>query len=452
MNAEGSPRRSVPSRSARRARKSGHAGPALVRIPSPTLRLADDWLLGDDHDAHADGPAPLHGDYESPRVETIYYGPGAFDRIAGLVDRFRGERVFLVTSATLERAGVVKRLEALLGARIAGVHSETRQHVPRSAALIAAQRARDVHADMLISVGGGTSIDCAKAVGMCLAEKISEPDDFDAYRGEFTIAGTRTASLLEDHTLPHIAVPTTLSGAEHTGMLGIMDDERHEKDVFHCPEFVPDAIVLDPDVTADTPSWLWASTGMRAIDHAIEGILSRRSIPLVDALGLESIRILRMELERAAVAPADADVRMSCLHAAWLASYALTNVGVGLSHGIGYQLAARYDIPHGVTSCVVLPTVVEFNAPVVQPQLRRIAGAFGVDVAPLSDGEAAQACVGALRDLIERLGVPHRLRDVVDGKDGLATVAERTVRDGPAATNPRPVIKEDVLRLLEAVW
>lgn len=440
-----------PAASGRRPRRSRAATPH-VRMPAPARRSEGAWLtaVGDGHGVVL--PQIVRGAFESPPVETIYYGPGAFDRIVGLVDRYGGRRVFVIASATLVRAGVSRRLEALLGARLAGVHAETRQHVPRTAVLVAADRAREVDADLLISVGGGTSIDCAKAVGMCLAEQITEPADFDAYRGDFTVAGTRAASLLEDRTLPHIAVPTTLSGAEHTAMLGIMDETRHEKDVFHCEQFVPDAIVLDPEVTVDTPAWLWASTGMRAIDHAIEGMLSARSIPLIDALGLEAVRILASRLPDAGHDPGDLAAQMACLHAAWLASHALTNIGVGLSHGIGYQLTAQYDIPHGLTSCAVLPTVVEFNAPVVLPQLRRIADALGADVRELSDVEAADACVAALRALVERLGVTSRLRDLGADQRTLALVAERTVRDGPAAGNPRPVVKEDVLRLLQAAW
>jgi alcohol dehydrogenase class IV len=252
--------------------------------------------------------------------------------------------------------------------------------------------------------------------------------------------------------MPHIAVPTTLSGAEHTGLAGVTDERTHVKGAYTAPGLMPRAIVLDPVVTASTPDWLWAASGMRAVDHAVEGLLSARAMPFTDGLGVEALRLLAANLAASAKNPHDLDARTNCLLATWLSIFGLTNVGVGLSHGIGHQLAAEFDLLHGLTSAIMLPLVMEFIAAETAPAQRRVAEALGVDTRGLDDRAAARAAVHAIRELISELGVPHTLSAVGATRDRLPAVATAALGDPAVAGCPRPVTQADLEHLLAAAW
>ena len=209
------------------------------------------------------------------------------------------------------------------------------------------------------------------------------------------------------------------------------------------------AAFLDPAVTTATPGWLWASTGIRAVDHAIETVCSRISFPFSDGLALEALRLLQQHLPRSASNRDDLESSGYCQLAAWMSIYNLTNVQVGLSHGLGHQLGARNDVPHGVTSCIMLPRVMEFNRSMTAPQQRRIAEAMGVDTRNADDDEAAAAAVSALENLIDTLGIPRRLSDWGVSEADLALIAQDALEDLVVATNPRPIAtQEEVVELL----
>jgi alcohol dehydrogenase class IV len=390
--------------------------------------------------------------FEVPRVDAVTYGAGAFDGIGDLVDRVGGSRAFVLLSGSLVGSPVEETLRSRLGPRLRGLHSGIRQHVPRADVLDAAAAAREAGADCLVSVGGGTPIDCAKAVAMCLATGITGREGFDDYRVRFTYPDTYEVPELPADLVPHIAVPTTLSGAEHTGLAGVTDEVTHVKGSYSAPGLMPRAIVLDPVVTAATPDWLWAASGMRAVDHAVEGLLSSRAMPFTDGLGVEALRLLAANLCHSAKNPDDLDARTNCLIATWLSIFGLTNVGVGLSHGIGHQLAAEFDLLHGLTSAIMLPLVMEFSAEQTAPAQRRVAEALGVDTRERDDRGAAAAAVRAVRELIGDLGVPHTLRAVGAGKDRLPAVAAAALGDPAVAAFPRPVTQEDIEGLLASAW
>jgi alcohol dehydrogenase class IV len=390
--------------------------------------------------------------FSVPHIERVVFGVGAFDAIDDLVQGLGGRRVFALVSTALIGSPVEATLQAHLGPRLVALHSGIRQHVPRATVLEASARARDVGADCLVSVGGGTPIDCAKAVAMCLAAGITSIDGFDDYRVRFTYPDIYEVPELPAGLIPHIAVPTTLSGAEHTGLTGVTDERTHIKGAYSAPGLMPRAIVLDPVVTRGTPDWLWAASGMRAVDHAVEGLLSSRAMPFTDGLGLEALRLLKANLAHSAKNPDDTDARTSCLIATWLSIFGLTNVGVGLSHGIGHQLAAEFDLLHGLTSAIMLPLVMEFSAAQTAPAQRRVAEALDVDTRGLDDPAASAAAVRAVRDLIDELGVPHTLSAVGATRDRLRAVATAALGDPAVAACPRPVTQVDLEQLLAAAW
>ncbi|GAA4700209.1 iron-containing alcohol dehydrogenase [Pseudonocardia yuanmonensis] len=387
-----------------------------------------------------------------PPVDTVTYGPGAFDQIAAQVERVGGSRVMVVLSGSLAGGPVEAALHERLGATVVGVYSRTRQHVPRTSVLEAVQVARENRADCVLSLGGGTPIDCGKAVALALGTGIAEPADFERYRVRFTYPSTYEVPPIEGDIVPHVAVPTTLSGGEHTGLCGVTDDATRSKDAYTSPKLQPRAVVLDPWVTAGTPDWLWAASGMRAVDHAVEGILSARHMPMTDALGAGALRLLTDNLAASAADPHNEQARTDCLLGTWLSIFGLTNVGVGLSHGIGHQLAAEFDMIHGITSAVMLPLVMEFTREQTLPRLRLVAEAMGVDTRDLTDRSAADAAIAAVRDLVTRLGVPDRISAADGTPDALEKIADHVMGDAAVAACPREVTREDVLALLRAAW
>jgi alcohol dehydrogenase len=214
-------------------------------------------------------------------------------------------------------------------------------------------------------------------------------------------------------------------------------------------------VILDAELALRTPPHLWAASGVRAIDHAVEGTLSQRHVPFMDALGLESLRIFRRRLEESVDAADALEARSECLLGAWLAIYALTNVGAGLSHAIGHQLAARFDMMHGVTSAVMLPHVLRFNAPIVGERILRFAEPLGLDVAGLPTEEASARVVDALGAFIarlERFGVPNTLSRAGATRPELEQVADLVLHDMAAAVNPRPLGRADLMELFGAAW
>jgi alcohol dehydrogenase class IV len=399
--------------------------------------------------------APLRGRFSYPRTAEVVYGPGSLGELGGLAERIGAERVFAIASGTLVAEGLAEELRAALGGRLAGVYSGVRQHVPRESVIEAASAAREAGADALLSVGGGTPIDCAKAVDLCLAAGIDSAAGLDDHRIRFTYPDKLEAPALPDQAPPHIAVPTTLSGSEHTDLFGVTDRSRNEKDLYRGPAFAPRAVVLDAELALRTPPALWAASGVRAIDHAVEGTLSARHVPLMDALGAEALRILRRSLADSVDAAEPLALRGECLLGAWLAIYALTNVGAGLSHAIGHQLAAEFDMMHGVTSAVMLPHVLRFNAPVVGPRIVLLAEPLGVDVEGLPEDEATALVIDELAYLIadlERFGVPHTLSAAGATRPELELVADRVLHDMGVQVNPRPVSPTDLSDLFDAAW
>jgi alcohol dehydrogenase class IV len=387
-----------------------------------------------------------------PPVDTVTFGDGAFDTIDDLVTRHGGNRVLAVLSGSLAGTRVEAQLRERLGERLVGVYARTKQHVPRASVLEAAQLGRNGDADCVVSVGGGTPIDCAKAVTLCLGAEITRPEQFDAYRVRFTYPDRYEIPDVPQPLVPHIAVPTTLSGGEHTGLFGVTDELTKSKHSYTNPGFAPKSVVLDPAVTALTPGWLWAASGMRAVDHAVEGILSARHMPFADALATEALRLLSENLPLSVKDASDGEARTNCLLGTWLSIFALTNVGIGLSHGIGHQLAAEFDLIHGVTSAIMLPLVMEFNANHTRPQLRRIAEAFGHQVGDLDDEQATALAIESVRELIQRLEVPNRISAVGGKREALPKIAAHVMADPAVAASPRPVSKDDILALLAAAW
>ena len=239
-----------------------------------------------------------------------------------------------------------------------------------------------------------------------------------------------------------IAVPTTLSGAEFSDLGGCTDRAAGVKQGFTAPGVCPVVVVLDPAVTVHTPDQLWLSTGVRAVDHAVEAICSINAQPLTDACGLEALRRFARALPVTRNEAANLDARLDCQLGVWLAAGSINRVDYGASHGMGHVLGGAYGTPHGITSCILLPGVLAFNRDATAAQQKRIAEALG----------ARDASEG-VRDLIAALGLPTRLRDVLPDKSRFAELAQKSLANQWVRTNPvRIDTVDDALRVLEACW
>lgn len=388
--------------------------------------------------------------FELPRMDRVIYGRDAAKLIGEQVRTLGMTRPLVVASNTLTTStDIVNRVADDCGS-IAVFH-QIPPHVPREAVLDVATAFRDNRADGFVSIGGGSPIDCAKAAALAIAVGIEKTDDIGRYTVRYRHPGPAVVPAVDGTVPPHIAVSTTLSGGEFTPIAGITDLARGVKDIVHADQLTPRVAILDPEIASHTPRELWLTTGVRAIDHIVEGFYSSKRTPHTDALFLAALRILSSDLLSSS-GPADLDGRERCQVAAWLAIAHLKNVSTGLSHGLGHQLGARFGVPHGVTSCILLPPVMAFNRPVTADRQAALAAAMGVAVAGMESEEAAQAAESTLRAMLAEMRVPTRLRDVGVGPEHFRELAEEALQDMIVAGNPRPVTVADALSVLEAAY
>ncbi|MFT4563627.1 MAG: maleylacetate reductase [Gammaproteobacteria bacterium] len=396
----------------------------------------------------------LKGAFTFLPIEDVHYGAGALSSLEANLAKHNIKRALLITGNTLAtKTNLVDKVVAASGGRIAKVFHETTQHVHRGSVINAIESARSIDADGIISFGGGTPNDTGKAVLLGLAEDIRETGDFDRYRVRFEYPSTVEVPPVNGTALPMIAISTTLSGGEFTHFAGVTDSERKVKDLYIDKKLAARAVYLDPELTLETPDWLWLSTGMRSVDHCIEALCSINAHPFTDALASQALNMLSRYLRECKADPSDLVARTNAHLAAWMSVCGLANVNVGLSHGIGHQLGARNDVPHGVTSCVMMPSTMEFNRDYVGNRQVWIAEAMGCDVRGLDTATASALSSDAVRTLVSDLELPSRLRDVGVDVDDFAAIAKDALEDLVVATNPRPVGSlEDVIEVLHHAW
>jgi maleylacetate reductase len=379
----------------------------------------------------------LNGTHRHSRQDEVVYGRPAASVVAAAANAFGAKRLGIVTSRSLSReGGLAERLRAELGECVVWSFDGVRAHSPREDVVQGATGAREAGCDLLVAVGGGSVIDATKVMQICLAGGVSSPSDLDAYRAS---AGGRAASL--DLRVRMVAVPTTLSAAEFTPFAGVTDVARHAKEGYHHPMLAPRAVALDPHVTRDTPMSLWCSTGLKAVDHAVEQLCNPNRAPYADALAEAGLQRLSRALRASKQGPEDLEARLDCQIGAWLAmSGAIAGFGLGASHAIGHTLGGSLGVPHGITSAVMLPAVLEWNESVLGDRSRLVARLMGED-----GGSAAEA----VRNLCRDLELPAKLEDVGVSADRFRAIAEHTMHDRGIRANPRPIHgPEDVEAIL----
>ena len=386
------------------------------------------------------------GVYRYPAMDRVIYGRPFADVLGAEVDRLEARAVYVLASGSLARdTDVVTGIRGVLGNRCAGVTTTIGAHTPRTDVVEAASAAREAHADLILTVGGGSVTDAAKMVGLCLGNDVTQPSALDAYRATTAADGSTIRPPVKAPGARFIAIPTTLSAGEFTAFAGCTDTTRHVKESFAHPLMAPRTVVLDPGVTVHTPQWLWLSTGIRAVDHAVEDLCSVNSQPMSDGASFHALRLLGAGLRAAKANPSDVAARLDCQLGAWMSMVgAQTGVTKGASHGIGHVLGGTAGVPHGYTSCVMLPHVLRFNHEVNAERQALVSEALGEPDAPAADVVAA---------LIAALGLPGRLRDVGVNPEQLDAIAEHAMHDRWVHTNPRKIDGPPTVRmLLDAAW
>ena len=386
------------------------------------------------------------GEFRLTKLENVLYGPGKITGIGRELDRRGLKRALVITGKTLGESPLIGRVKRALDFRLAGVFCGIRQHVPSKTMLAAVEEAKRVDADCLIAFGGGSPIDAAKLVQMAIltGSSTSEPIDF-----------SRSKTVVVGPELPNFAIPTTLSAGEFTGGAGMTDEVTRHKGGRFDERLQPKVVIMDPALTLETPDWLWASTGVKALDHAVECSYSARHQLISDTLAAKAIRILRAHLPASFKGPGIEQVahRGMCQLGAWLSIFGAMNTRLGISHALGHQIGARWDVPHGVTSCITVPHVMRFMAQAAPERFEAIAEGFEVAFDSANPRPAALECAERAAAFVRELGVPTRLSEAGVPRAEIEQIIEPVLAEiNGAKSLGRPLTAQEMTELLKAAY
>ena len=386
--------------------------------------------------------------FRYPRLERVIYGVPFAQALAQEIDLVGAKSVYVLASGTLAReTDAMDQVRQVLGPRLAGLAPAIGAHTPRNDVVAAANGARQAKADLLLTIGGGSVTDAAKMVGICLGNEITEPAQLDRLRATTHPDGSTTRPVTLAPPIRTVTIPTTLSAGEFSAFAGCTDTRgaRHAKESFSHPDAIPRTVILDPALTVHTPAWLFLSTGVRAVDHAAEALCSITPQPFSDAAAVHALGLLSSGLRGVKENPNNLAARLDCQIGAWLSMTGVSaGVPLGASHGIGHVLGGTAGIPHGYTSCVMLPHVMRFNHSVNAARQTLVADALG---------QIQMSAADQLARLIADLGLPGTLRAAGMKAELMDAVAEGSMRDRWIGTNPRKIDGPATVRkLLDAAW
>ena len=378
-------------------------------------------------------------------LDRVHFGTAAAEALHTEATQRGAQRIVVVTSKSLNRkTDAVTTALAQITPQVVGLFDDCIEHTPRDSVIALAQALRAAQADLVVSIGGGTVIDTVKVALVALAEGLTSIEQLDDWHLRVAPDGSRVTPQPRRPPCRQIAVPTTLSGAEFSDLGGCTDTRFGTKQGYTGAFIGAAAVILDPRITLHTPARLWLSTGVRAVDHAVEALCSVNAQPLIDATSVRALQLLGRSLTRYASNPDDLDARLDGQLGAWLAATSIRRTEYGASHGLGHALGADAGVPHGITSCVLLPTVMRYNAEVCAAQMAEIAAALGDPHTPAADQVEA---------LIARLGLPTRLSQLGIGHDRLAVIAQKGMANPWVHSNPRKIHDAAQLEaLLQLAW
>lgn len=377
--------------------------------------------------------------------ETSYYGAGCRSVIADEVRKRGFSKALLVTDKDLIRFGVAEKIEEVL--RNAGIPYEIFSDLKANPTItnvkdgVAAFKAAG--ADFIIALGGGSSIDTAKAVGIV----VNNPEFADVRSLEGTAETKHRA-------VPTFAIPTTAgTAAEVTINYVITDEEARKKMVCVDPNDIPMCAIIDCELMYSMPKGLTAATGMDALTHAIESYITPGAWTMSDMFEMKAIELIARHLKNAVDNGTDTAAREGMAEAQYIAGMGFSNVGLGIVHSMAHPLGAFYDTPHGVANALLLPYVMEYNAESpARPKYLDIARAMGVDTTGMSVDEGIAAAIGAVRALSLSIGIPQRLHEIGVKREDIPALAVAAFNDVCTGGNPRPTSVEDIAALYETAY
>lgn len=388
-------------------------------------------------------PVTHKGTFVFSKIDRILFGQPAAQSARAEAERLGAKRVFLLVSRTMNRTtDEVQKMRDALGERYAGLYDSMPSHTPRDAVVEGANAARAVGADLVITFGGGSVTDGGKMMRLCLQHGIDRVEGLDPFRSR-AMGGGRSAADYEGPTVAQIAIPTTLSAGEFHGSAGCTDTRRNVKEGYRHAKMTPAVIVLDPAPTVHAPMSVFLSTGIRALDHAVEGFCSGRSNPASDGIFLHAVKLLSTGLPRVKQDAANLDARLECQLGMWLAMSARqSGIPMGASHAIGHVLGGTCGVAHGFTSCLMLPHVMHYNRSVNGDRQAFIAEAMG------QKGRDAGDVIG---EFVAELRLPRRLAEVGVTREHFKTIAEHCLHEEYTPLNPRRIDSADqIIEILEA--
>lgn len=384
---------------------------------------------------------PLH---QSAQQERVHFGRPVLEVLPEEVERTGARRVYVITTGSLSQSQALADVAAALGSRFAGAFTAVRAHAPRACVLAGAAAARDAGADLLVTLGGGSAIDATKVMLLTLRHGYEQEWQLDAHAGAAWDAGTLHSA---DHAQWRrmIAIPTTFSAAEYTAIGGATEANTLKKQAFSHPLMMPVAVINDPKMTCTAPLELLLATGMKALDHAIERITSRQANLYSDTVSSLAMRLLSRGLRELHADPDSLSTRRTLQYAVFLSMAGIASgVRGNLAHALGHALGALCDVPHGHTSCVLLPAVLRWIAHATGDRQRMLCEAMQIE------GSDAAAAVASM---VFALGLPASLRDVGVDRALLPEIAERALLDPLTGNCARPVRGAAELRdILEMAW
>ena len=373
--------------------------------------------------------------------ETSYHGAGASGEIATEAKGRGFAKAFVCSDPDLIKFGVTKKvLDVLEGADLAyEVYSNIKPNPTVENVKTGVEAFKKSGADYIIAIGGGSSMDTAKAIGII----INNPDFADVVSLEGVAPTTKPA-------VPTFAVPTTAgTAAEVTINYVITDTEKNRKMVCVDPHDIPVVAFIDPDMMSSMPKGLTAATGMDALTHAIEGFTTKAAWEMTDMMHLKAIEIISKSLRGAVENTPEGREGMAL--GQYVAGMGFSNVGLGIVHSMAHPLGAVYDTPHGVANAIILPTVMEYNAEATGDKYKYIAAAMGVEgTEKMSVEEYRKAAIDAVKQLSKDVGIPTDLKEIVDPKD-LDFLAQSAYDDACRPGNPRDTSVEEIKELYKSL-
>jgi maleylacetate reductase len=379
------------------------------------------------------------GSYQYPPMDFVIYGKPAAEALREEAERLDAQRLFLIVSRTLNtKTDEIEKIRNGLKDRYAGTFDGIPQHTTREVVVKAASHAREASADLIVAIGGGSVVDAAKIILMCIEHQIVDQDGLNG----FETTPERRFGGFRNPKVRMIAIPSTLSGGEYNSGTLVTDTRRKLKQIFNHPMMMPRTIILDPAMTKYTPEKLWLGSGTRAMDHGIEAICSIRGNPLVDSACLSGLRYLHDGLLRTKENPEDQEARVNCQFGSWLSAFGLqARVPMGASHAIGHVLGGTCDVPHYFCTAVMMPSVLRYNRPATLEAQKSIAAALRAPELDASD---------AFANFIGKLGLPRKLSDVGVGEDRFKLIGENAMLSIFTRSNPQPIREPgDVVEILK---